>query len=134
MTSTFGSGLPPPDAIFTDTLMAILDYAVEAGRQARATATLKRTGLETSRRHDLQPGADTPMWNHLRERLIRRLDKRGARAVLARELNLPRQRVTEFLRRGSAMPDAERTLMLVAWLIRAEQAARVPSTPAPDSL
>ena len=60
------------------------------------------------------------MWNEIRQRLRHHLEPRGAKTVLAREIGLPRQRLNEFLREGSAMPDAERTLMLVAWLIRKE--------------
>jgi hypothetical protein len=36
--------------------------------------------------------------------------------LLARWLGLDASRVTEFFSKNSAMPDAERTLMLVQWL------------------
>ncbi len=37
---------------------------------------------------------------------------------LARELGLPRQRVHEFLKSTAAMPDAERMLELMGWLVK----------------
>jgi len=47
-----------------------------------------------------------------------RLRRRGARALLARELGLHRARIGEYFNRPSAMPDAERTLRLLVWLSR----------------
>ena len=42
--------------------------------------------------------------------------RRGEKVALGRFLGLPRQRIHDLLRRRSQMPDAERTLMLLAWL------------------
>jgi hypothetical protein len=39
---------------------------------------------------------------------------------MARFLGLPRQRVNAFLTTGHRMPDAERTLQLIVWLIATE--------------
>lgn len=47
-----------------------------------------------------------------------KLRKRGARALLARELGLHRARMGEFFFRRTGMPDAERTLRLLLWLAR----------------
>ncbi len=70
----------------------------------------------------LRPGKGTPLWNTLREQLKPYLKKRGSQAELGRHLNLPRQQINAFLA-GSRMPDAERTLELMAWLMakRAER-------------
>lgn len=64
----------------------------------------------------LRPGDETPLWNELRRRVRPHLKKYGQQANLGRLLGLPRQRVNEYFTRGEQMPDAERTLQLVAWL------------------
>jgi hypothetical protein len=68
----------------------------------------------------LRPGKDTPLWNELRQRLRSCSRRRGAQAKMARFLGLPRQRVNAFLTTGHRMPDAERTLQLIVWLIATE--------------
>jgi hypothetical protein len=40
----------------------------------------------------------------------------GGKSKLARILGLPRQRLQEFLRERRALPDAERTLLMLVWL------------------
>lgn len=72
----------------------------------------------------LRPGEHTPLWNELRAQLRPLLKQRGQQAYLGRILGLPRQRVHAFLTRGDQMPDAERTLQLLAWLIAARQGKR----------
>jgi hypothetical protein len=74
----------------------------------------------------LRPGAETPHWNELRRQLRPHVRKYGMQAKLGRVLGLTRQRIHAFLTRGSEMPDAERTLQLVAWFVAA-QAGRSPS-------
>lgn len=73
----------------------------------------------------LRPGADTPCWNQLVARVAPLLRKRGAKALLARELGLHRARMTDFFVNRSAMPDAERLLRLFEWLaLQAAEARR----------
>lgn len=69
----------------------------------------------------LRPGPDTPLWNELRVQLRPLLQNYGEQARLARLLGVPRQRVNDFVTGGGAMPDAERTLQLLAWLMAAKQ-------------
>mgnify|MGYP000306614893 CR=1 FL=1 len=80
--------------------------------------------VQNSRRADhgqtLRPGRQTPLWNALRAELRPHLTKYGAQANLGRLLGLPRQRINAFVTGGGQMPDAERTLQLLAWLM-AEQ-------------
>ena len=64
----------------------------------------------------LRPSDDTPLWNALISLAGPRLRRRGARALLARELGVHRARIGEYFKRQSAMPDAERTLRLLVWL------------------
>lgn len=66
----------------------------------------------------LRPSDDTPMWNALVSLVEPKLRRRGARALLARELGLHRARMGDYFNRRSMMPDAERTLRLLIWLSR----------------
>lgn len=63
-------------------------------------------------------GPAGPLWNALLALVGPRLHRRGARALLARELGVHRARIGEYFKRWSAMPDAERTLRLLVWLSR----------------
>jgi hypothetical protein len=74
----------------------------------------------------LRPGDDTPLWNELRRQLRPHVREYGMQAKLGRVMGLPRQRINAFLTRGCEMPDAERTLQLVAWLA-ATRAGRQPA-------
>ena len=74
----------------------------------------------------LRPGRETPLWSELRTQLQPHLVRYGDQAKLARVLGLPRQRVNAFVTGGGQMPDAERTLQLLAWLIAVRQ-GRPPS-------
>lgn len=64
----------------------------------------------------LRPGVDTPLWLALAREVQPLLAKRGAKALLARELGLHRSQITKFFVAKSAMPDAERALQLLVWL------------------
>jgi len=66
----------------------------------------------------LRPSDDTPLWNALISLVEPKLRRRGARALLARELGLHRARMGDYFKRRSMMPDAERTLRLIIWLSR----------------
>jgi hypothetical protein len=52
---------------------------------------------------------------------LRQLTTRGSKAHLARILGLPRQRLQDYLRAGQSSPDAERTLLLLCWVLAKEQ-------------
>lgn len=66
----------------------------------------------------LRPGIETPHWLALVELARPHLRRRGAKALLARELGLHKGRVSQFFSRQTAMPDAERTLLLLIWLMK----------------
>lgn len=72
----------------------------------------------------VRPGAATPLWLALAAEVRPHLRRYGAKSLLARELGLDPSRVTEFFGRRSAMPDAERTLMLLEWLGRQKRPPR----------
>ena len=64
----------------------------------------------------LRPGGQTPLWNELAGSVRATLTTYGDKAKLGRFLGVPRQRIDEYLRGRSIMPDAERTLLLLHWL------------------
>lgn len=65
----------------------------------------------------LRPGSETPLWNSLVRMTLPLLKKRGTKAHLARMLGLPRQRLNTFFVGRAAIPDAERTLRLLVWIV-----------------
>jgi hypothetical protein len=89
-----------------------------ADRQFRAFALeLRRRRAGEGAWTSLRPGPYTPLWNELRRQLRPHLRKRGSQAALGRLLSLPRQQINAFVTGGGRMPDAERTLLLLAWLM-----------------
>lgn len=97
-------------------LSELLDDAALRAKErldARKFKSRRRVGAT------LRPGKHTPLWNRMRTELRAWVRKRGDQVKLARVLGLPRQQVNAFLTRGSRMPDAERTLMILAWLAAA---------------
>lgn len=96
-------------------LEKMIDAAVEAAeRELAVPARLLRRPRRSGR--TLRPGVNTPLWNDLVRHIRPHLRKRGSKAQLARLLGVPRQRLQDCLKAGSACLDAERTLMLVGWL------------------
>jgi len=97
---------------------AILEEAArEMAKEARKRTDERRPRVR--RGATLRPGGDTPLWNALAELGRPLLQRRGARAILARELGVHRARVGEYFDKRSAMPDAERALRLFVLLARA---------------
>ncbi len=88
---------------------AALKTAAKAAKGGQRVARPKR-GLA------LKPGVETPLWNELAAAVDAQLGRRGEKARLARILGVPRQRVHDLFNKRSALPDAERTLLLLAWL------------------
>jgi len=72
----------------------------------------------------LRPGKETPLWNELRAQVRPHLQVYGQQVNLGRQLGLPRQRINAFVTGGGEMPDAERTLQLLAWLMAVRQGKR----------
>lgn len=103
-------GPPPPLLTLLEDLIAVA-----------ATAAIRRMRERPVRRDvvrrsfTLRPGPETPLWNQLVRQVRPHLRRRGSKAQLARLLALPRQRLHESLKAGSACLDAERTLLLIGW-------------------
>jgi hypothetical protein len=86
---------------------------------ARLRAAGRRKEPEPRRRRQqaaLRPGPATPVWNELVRSAAPYLRKRGDKVKLARLLGLPRQRIHQLLVERTACADAERTLLLLAWV------------------
>lgn len=92
-------------------LVEAVEKSVRAGAQVA-----KDSARPSSRGQTLRPGTDTPLWNALAAAVRTEMKAYGDQARLGRLLGLSRQRVHEFLHGTGGMPDAERTLLLLAWL------------------
>ncbi|HLP24880.1 MAG TPA: hypothetical protein VK477_04335 [Acidobacteriota bacterium] len=98
-------------------IWADIGSALFAAGEAIVEEARKRTRPRRSASYaTTRPGAATPFWNILAAQLRTELRSDGAKARLARYLGVPRQRITEFVRQKSRMPDAELTLRLLHWL------------------
>jgi hypothetical protein len=62
-------------------------------------------------------GVNTPLWNALASALKSECRKRGDQVKLARMVGLSRQRMSNFLHGKGGLPDAERALVLLNWLL-----------------
>ncbi len=91
----------------------LMEVAVE---NLRAVKRLKAPDRRPGRFTVLRPGPETPVWNELIRHAAPYLRKRGDKVRLARLLGLSRQRLHQLLVARSACADAERTLLLVAWV------------------
>lgn len=100
---------PFPHEIAESLYLAALDAASRI-----ATARRPRRAPKSGRA--LQPGPDTPLWNELVRQVRPYLRRRGSKNFLAHLLGIPRQRLYVCLTAQRACLDAERTLLLVAWL------------------
>ena len=65
----------------------------------------------------LRPGKDTPLWNAMVAEVRPHLRRYGTQVTLGRLLGLDRQTVHAYFIARTRMPDAERTLQLLTWLI-----------------
>ncbi len=95
-------------------ILALFDLAVTSARRAARQGRRRR---HRNRGHTLHPGSGTPLWNELVDQVRPNLLRHGSKAHLARLLGVPRQRIQDCLKAGTACLDAERTLLLLCWLV-----------------
>ena len=107
-----------PAELAVQLFQAALDAASRAADARRRRRRPKR-GLT------LQPGPDTPLWNELVRQVRPHLCKRGAKNQLARLLGVPRQRLHFCFKAERGCLDAERTLLLLAWLCARHQGREI---------
>ncbi len=103
--------------VYVEIIDWLTRVAAESAR--RAAAALKRRSPK--RGLALLPGPDTPLWNELVQQVTPLLRKRGSKIHLARILGVPKQRLNVCLKARSGCLDAERTLLLLAWLAARRQ-------------
>ena len=126
-------GLPPqmwPVEIMVRLLTELGALAVEHAQRAnqrRKEARRPRKGAT------LRPGDETPLWSAVVEKVRPHLRVRGAKANLARVLEVPRQRVHDYFVAGTQMPDAERMIHVLLWLAARETDGPVGKSPKPLS-
>ena len=110
------------DGTYSSSAIELLEILIAAAAKSSAEAAAARAKEARRRRQGprpgltLRPGPDTPLWRELVRQVRPHLRKYGAKAQLARLLGLPRQRLQDCLKAGSASLDAERTLLLLGWL------------------
>jgi DNA-binding transcriptional regulator YiaG len=100
------------DEIMSLLMEAGARLAFEAADAAKRLTVRRRKGGTT-----LRPGEATPLWNALVVELRKELGVHGHQARLARVMGVSRQTINSWLTGRARMPDAERTLQLVAWLL-----------------
>jgi hypothetical protein len=105
------------NAIHGEDLAGFAEYLLQvAWENLRNIAQAKKPERRRKASVTLQPGVDTPVWNELVKSALPYLEKRGEKVKLARLLGLPRQRLHQLLVQKTACADAERTLLLLAWV------------------
>lgn len=93
-------------------LAELMLFAAQAGAdRAQKTLRSRRKGFLTRR-----PGTQTPMWNVCAALLRQNLRSYGSKVRLARYLGIPKQRLTDYLKSPSRLPDAEILLRMLHWL------------------
>ena len=90
----------------------LYDSAESLAKSAKHLMRTRRRGGYGTRR----PGMDSPMWNICAAQLRAELTPIGSKVRLARFLGIPKQRLNDFLKAESRLPDAELTLQLLNWL------------------
>ena len=104
-------------------ILAILSAAEESVRAA-IVEQKKRSNRPRKPYVSLRPGpTTTPVWNQLVRSAAPFFRRRGDKVKLARLLGISRQRLHQLLVARTACADAERTLLLLAW-VTARRAGR----------
>jgi hypothetical protein len=91
----------------------VLAEVAEAGTKAlKKQVTPRRRSSYKTRR----PGEETLMWNACAAMLREELKPYGSKVRLARYLGIPKQRLNDYLKGQSRMPDAEAVLQMFNWM------------------
>ena len=94
----------------------IFGWLVDAASVSARRAARKLRRRPPKRGLALLPGPDTPLWNELVRQVVPLLRRRGSKVHLARILGISKQRLHICLQSKTGALDAERTLLLLAWL------------------
>ena len=99
----------------------IIEWLIDAAAESARRTAGKFKRRPPKRGLALQPGVDTPLWNELVRQVTPLLRKRGSKVHLARILGVPKQRLQVCLKARTGCLDAERSLLLTAWLCARRQ-------------
>ncbi len=88
----------------------------EDGLRALSSLQRKKPDRRPKRFLTLRPGPATPVWNELVRSAAPFFRRRGDKVKLARLLGISRQRLHQLMVAKTACADAERTLLLLAWV------------------
>lgn len=105
-------------------MLALAELLEMLAAEVAAQMRKRQKSVPRSRGATLRPGVDSPLWLALVREVEPLLKQRGAKALLARELGLHRSQVSKFFVARSAMPDAERALELLVWLVHRRREGR----------
>ena len=106
------SMIPPSLRPWLEIAVLLAEEAAAQARRVPAALRPRRHGVFVTRR----PGVESPMWNLLAALLREELKPLGSKVRLARYLGVPKQRLHDFLKGKSRLPDAELTLQMLHWL------------------
>ncbi len=126
-----GRGLPPQMRPVGAVIGILEELGALAVEQAQRAVQRRKDARRPRRGATLRPGEDTPLWTAVVEKMRPHLRVRGAKANLARVLEVPRQRVHDYFVSGTQMPDAERMIQVLLWLAAREAGAPVGKSPKP---
>lgn len=121
-------GQMKPIEVLLNILGELGGLAVENAQRA---AQRRKDARRPHKGATLRPGDDTPLWSAVVEKIRPYLRVRGAKANLARVLEVPRQRVHDYFVAGTQMPDAERMLHILLWLAARETDGPAGKSPKP---
>jgi len=125
----------PPQMGAVELMLGLLgELGSLAVEQAQRAAQRRKIARRPRRGSTLRPGDDTPLWNAVVEKVRPYLAKRGAKANLARVLEVPRQRVHDYFVTDTQMPDAERMIHVLLWLAARESGDAAKPTKSPKPL
>jgi hypothetical protein len=109
------------NGLFEELIAASRDIAAGKAKAAKARKARGRGASEA---------ASGALWQALAARVAPHLAKRGAKAMLARELGVSRQQIHCYFKTRTTAPDADRVLRLLVWLAQTEGEASRPATKA----
>jgi hypothetical protein len=108
--------------VFPAAVNGIFEALIEASREIAAEKA-KAAKARRTRARGASEAAGGALWLALAARVSPHLEKRGAKALLGRELGVSRQQIHAYFKSRTAAPDADRVLRLVVWLALAEAEA-----------
>jgi hypothetical protein len=121
------AGMPGQMKLIEVMFVLLGELGALAVEQAQRAAQRRKDARRPRKGATLRPGDETPLWSAVVAKIRPHLRVRGAKANLARVLEVPRQRVHDYFVSGTKMPDAERMIHILLWLAAREADGTGPS-------